>query len=295
MIQSLSRTGPLKGVALGISASDNPESLERGYSMREVNRSVRIVAQAVLGQGGRVVFGQDWRPNGIMADILMFAIGYQLPPRIEGQRAPLITNCVPWPSKTTLSKPEQEQYKNILKIDEMGKPELMEISHLDLWDYGSDGQRIMRVEALTQMRKHLIKTSTARLCMGGRTSGSGGRCAGIIEEAALAFQAEQPLYVTKLFGGASAQLIDAIEGRHTKELEAFRPRDDILKSFRKLNVEFQQAVHPSIFTETNVEKLSLMNHLSVIDNRRLFAAQNLSDVISLMLKGIKASLVRTHV
>jgi len=47
---------------------------------------------------------------------------------------------------------------------------------------------------------------------GGRTSGAAGRYPGVIEEAFLALRASKPLYLAGILGGATRQVIDAIEG-----------------------------------------------------------------------------------
>ena len=50
----------------------------------------------------------------------------------------------------------------------------------------------------------------ARVCVGGPVAGFQGWFGGIVEEAHQAQAAGKPLYVSALFGGAAAQVIDAI-------------------------------------------------------------------------------------
>lgn len=102
--------------------------------------------------------------------------------------------------------------------------------------------------SLTGIRRKLTAASDARICLGGRTEGSSGRCAGIVEEAHMSLKAGQPLYASEIFGGASAQLIAPLPG--------------------------------------GLEMLSEANALSIEENERLFKASHLSEVIGWVPTGL---------
>jgi hypothetical protein len=50
-------------------------------------------------------------------------------------------------------------------------------------------------------------------CVGGGRFGSAGRYPGVIEEALLAVRDNKPLYLASFLGGASEQIVEAIEGK----------------------------------------------------------------------------------
>lgn len=289
MMPSGKNIRPLHNITLGISASDNPQDHSHGFGTREVNRSIREVAQAILAQGGNLVFGHDWRSEGVMVDLLKFAMHYQLPPAHKDMRSPLMTNYVPWPSKTTATQADRDRYKNVLQIIEMDKPKKslsisdpkkMEHDYIELID---------RASALSEMRITLAKQVSAQLCFGGRISGSGGCCSGIAEEAMRTIQAKRPLYITKLFGGSAGQVIDAIDGHEIRKLEAFKPRKDVEQAFRYFDNQLELNVDFTVFKKIGIGGIAETNHLSVYDNRRLFHATHLGEVIGLVLKGLSAT------
>lgn len=273
--------GALQGISLGISISESEAAWKHGFTSREVNRSVREISRAILAQGGRVAFGHDWRDDGVMSEVLQIAIEYKASERVpEASTAPM-TNLVPWPRRSTVSDEDRERYRGVLEIVEM-RP-------LNPSDEDAKGaSRLVReAENLSHMRAVLTERINARICIGGRTSGSSGRCAGIVEEAALSLAAGQPLFITRLFNGASSQVIAALEGIQIAELEAFHPRADIAEAFGVQGAFGDNGTDvTTIFAEALRRGLSGLNPLSEDENRALFDAGNLSEVIGLTLAGL---------
>ena len=74
---------PLQDCAVGISISESEDSSDRGFPRWQVNRATVQTAAALLGQGAGVVFGHDWREDGVMDAIYRFAVQsvrFELPP-----------------------------------------------------------------------------------------------------------------------------------------------------------------------------------------------------------------------
>lgn len=272
---------PLQDLALGISISESEGVRGKGFTTREVNRSAREISLAVLAQGGRVAFGHDWRDDGVMSEILQMAIAYKLAARkSEGSAAPMM-NFVPAPRRTTMSPQDRERYRNVLEVVET-EPAVPPGVASD-----GDAELLRDAESLTIMREVLTKRIDARLCLGGRTTGSSGRCAGIVEEAALSLREDQALFVSHLFGGASSQVIDAIMGADDADLKAFRPRDDIAAAMTRYEQPGADG-YPlrGIFVQAGLGGLSQRNHLSEEENLKLIGARSLSEVIGLTLTGL---------
>ena len=53
--------------SVGISVSPCEEAARLGYDERQINRIVIRMAQYFLDQNMRVIFGHDWREDGVMA------------------------------------------------------------------------------------------------------------------------------------------------------------------------------------------------------------------------------------
>ena len=144
---------PLSHVTLGVSASENDDANDLGFTKREVNRCVREIATAVMTQGGSVVFGHDWRSEGVMGELLQLAISHQHSPRRANGQGPPMTNFVPWPSKTTVSSRDRKRYHDILQIIEMDRPKHHQRTEGLSEAKDKDTDLVNRVFALTEMRK----------------------------------------------------------------------------------------------------------------------------------------------
>ena len=74
---------PLRGCAVGLSISESDDSVTRGFPTEQVNRCTVQVVSALFGQGVAVVFGHDWRDDGVMEAVHAFA--RQMQPAAPGR------------------------------------------------------------------------------------------------------------------------------------------------------------------------------------------------------------------
>jgi hypothetical protein len=120
-------TRPLEGCIVNLSISESDNSVERGFPSWQVNRITLQIVAALFGQGASVVFGHDWREDGVMEAVFGFARQVQAPiplsveeSSVEGQ--PLLRNLLPWPQKPYLSEPDLEQLSSTLRVEQAGLP-----------------------------------------------------------------------------------------------------------------------------------------------------------------------------
>jgi hypothetical protein len=205
----------LTGCSVNLSISESDDSNRLGHPSWQVNRTTLQIVAALFGQGASVVFGHDWRDDGVMQAVYGFAQQVQAPiplPRGEAVREgqPLLRNMLPWPDQPFLASVDLDRLSPTLCVQSAGLP-------ADLRDYerraSSDGRvyKYLRARALTHLRRELNRASTARLCLGGRLTGFAGRYPGIVEEAYLAVSAGKPLFVSSLLGGAAHWIVRALE------------------------------------------------------------------------------------
>ena len=293
---------PLANHAINLSISESDDSVRRGFPGWQVNRVTLQVTTSLFGQGASLVFGHDWRDDGVMQAIHGFAMQIQPPlplSPVETQAGahPLLKNILPWPDKPILSHEELERLASTLRVEEAGLPAEIE-------GFGSEGRtartsdplyRYLRARGLTHLRHRLNAESDARLSIGGRTEGSAGRYPGVIEEALLAIREGKPLFLAGLLGGAARQVITAIEGQDMPEDfcrsglidELFKTppiveRDgqtesDRLSDRRSVWVTFQ---------ETGITGLAATNFLTAEENRELFYTPVFDRVMELVLTGL---------
>ena len=207
------------GRAIGLSISESDDSTALGFPDWQVNRVTLQVVSVLLGQGASVVFGHDWRDDGVMEAVHGLALRTE-PSSASSSSTPsgpaLLQNILPWPDTPRLSGLDQERLASTVRVEQAGLPaNLATVAEEAL--RGAEGRtplfRYCRARALTQLRRTLDARSDARICLGGRRRGASGRYPGVIEEALFAVESGRPLFVTGLLGGASRQIIDAFLGK----------------------------------------------------------------------------------
>lgn len=215
---------PLAGLVVNLSISESEDSVERGFPAWQVNRVTLQVVAALFGQGVGLIFGHDWREDGVMEAVHGFARQMQSPVPIASNEAvaieqPLLQNLIPWPDVPRLPTEDLERLASTLRVERSGLPDELKPYDERARAEGLESRlyRYMRARGLTNLRHRLGAVAHARLCLGGRTSGAAGRYPGVIEEAFLALRIRKPLYLAGLLGGATYQVIEAIEGRAMAE------------------------------------------------------------------------------
>lgn len=288
---------PLAGITVNLSVSESGDSLRRGFPSWQVNRVTLHFIAALFGQGAAAVFGHDWREDGVMEAVHGFALQMQSLAMGEDAAAPLLRNLLPWPDVPRLSQPEREQLSTTLVVETAGLPE--ELRPFDerartagpgdtVYDY-------LRARGLTFLRHKLNGACDARICIGGRTSGSQGRYPGVVEEALLALRRRKPLYLAGLLGGAAEQIADAVEG--AKMPDAFCERGNVERLYKELSAAEQdvhsradRTIDPAAvwreFSDAGRESISETNGLSVRENDELMRTPAVERAIELVLIGL---------
>lgn len=293
---------PLAGMTVNLSISQSDDSLKLGYPGWQVNRVTLQFVAALFGQGASIIFGHDWREDGVMEAVHGFALQMRppLPLATEAAQAeaqPLMRNLLPWPDAPRLSQEEQEELSTTLKVQAGGLPEeLRALDHV-VSAAGPNDPRYayFRARGLTHMRHTLTSLCHARLCIGGPRSGSQGRYPGLVEEALLALQHNKPLYIASLLGGASEQLVAAVEGARMPE--DFCPPTHIGGLYLEQDVDEgypgrhadrtidREAVWQA-FSEMGTEGIARTNGLSEAENNELLRTPIIDRAIELALTGL---------
>jgi hypothetical protein len=300
----MTTTRPLAGLVVNLSVSESDDSTRRGFPSWQVNRVTLQFVSALFGQGASVVFGHDWREDGVMEAVHGFALQVQPPVPLSAEAAqaeaqPLLRNILPWPDTPRLSQSEQERLTSTLKVEPAGLPEDLRQFDTDARAAGPNAQlyTYLRARGLTFLRHKLNDACDVRLCVGGRRSGSQGRYPGVIEEALLALQQNKPLYLASILGGASEQIIEAVEGaampadfcaptaiERLYQQPPVNENDATTRSDRAID---RNAVWRE-FAEAGSVKLAETNGLSVEENDELLRTPVVERAIELVLTGLSS-------
>lgn len=293
---------PLANRAINLSISESDDSVKRGFPVWQVNRVTLQVTTSLFGQGASLVFGHDWREDGVMQAIHGFAMQIQPPvplSPVETQAVghPLLKNILPWPDKPVLSREDLERLASTLRVEEAGLPAEIEGFENEGRTVGISHPlyRYLRARGLTHLRRRLNAESEARLCVGGRTEGSAGRYPGVIEEALLAVQEGKPLFLAGLLGGAARQVIAAVEGQRMPEdfcrpglIDELFKRPPIVERDRQTETDrlSDRTLVWETFQEFGIAGLAATNLLPVEENRELFYTPVFDRVMELVLTGL---------
>ena len=208
--------------SVGISVSPSAEAERLGYDERQINRMVIRMAQYFLDRDMRIIFGHDWREDGVMRAVADFAAVvagraeelvepeedlHGLEETTDGWVARMV-NVVP-ASREELSGAALEAER-----DSGGALSVIAAGDLasEVWErWGSEMKARGWVTTggrggeLTRLRHCLtmMLSPGCRVCLGGRTEGYQGREPGVMEEARLALTYRKPLYLMGGFGGAT--------------------------------------------------------------------------------------------
>lgn len=293
---------PLEGCVVNLSISQSDNSEQRGFPSWQVNRIMLQIVAALFGQGASLVFGHDWRKDGVMEAVFGFARQVQAPiplwpEKSAAEQQPLLKNLLPWPEKPYLPERDLEQLSSTLKVERAGLP-------LELLPFGDEASRLdpndemyqyMRARGLTYLRHRLNDKSNVRICVGGPRSKYAGRYPGVIEEAFVAVTANKPLYLAGFLGGAAEQVIDAIEGKKMTE-EFCRPtRIQALYNTPPIKEENQATVADrtidreevwNTFANFGRERLAASNGLTPRENDELHRTPVIDRAIELILVGL---------
>lgn len=281
---------PLTPLLVNLSLSESTDSEAMGFPASEMNRTLLRLVATFLGQGARLVFGHDWRDDGVMESVFTYVERYR-PTTIDLRDKPLLINLLAWPDKTRLTSEERRRLQPTLRVETRRVPASLRARAREHKAY----YPAIRALALTDLRVRLTEISDARICLGGRMQDYQGRCPGIVEEALLSIRAQKPLYLIGFLGGATRVVIDALQGNKNSKvlIPAPPPQDlEVLRWLRTLPLPYSgydalssEEVWES-FSQFGVHGLSRVNNLSPSENKRLFDVETVDEAIELILLGI---------
>ena len=207
--------------SVGISVSPSSEAERLGYDERQINRIVIRMAQYFLDRDMRVIFGHDWREDGVMRAVADFAgvvagRAEALAATEEGRDREKESTKVPARMVNVVAATRDGLSEAALDAerDSGGVLTVMTAGDMasEFWeDWGSEMKAHGWVTTdgrdgeLTRLRHCLtmMLSPGCRVCLGGRTDGYQGREPGVMEEARLALTYRKPLYLMGGFGGAT--------------------------------------------------------------------------------------------
>ncbi|MEV6932077.1 hypothetical protein AB0M46_47370 [Dactylosporangium sp. NPDC051485] len=262
----------LRGRRIGVSISDSPDLGRLGLLTSHLRLALGEIARAVLVAGGSLAYGGHLEPTGFTPFLAQELERYGA---AEGR----LLVCLGWPVHREVALSELDRREEalglvarVVYLDPHGEEIPKETDRGEAPEPTTDP--VAMADGLTAMRRYLTAHVDARVLLGGRRSGAAGRYPGLLEEALLALESGQPLFLAGGFGGVTADIADALGvGLEWLPPAGDAPPADGLPLIR----EFRDAEEPW---------RALANGLDGAENARLAASHRPSDVAALVTLGL---------
>ncbi len=267
----------LTGIRLGISVSDSPDLARLGLLETHFRLALGEIARCVLVSGGHLTYGGHLQPDGYTVFLIHELHRYN-------RRDRPLRICLAWPEHRKLAasdiKEQQEAlglYGQIDFLDQTGQ--VIDPYKNRMAEPSPETNEETRKASLTAMRFYMAHNTDARIFIGGKRQGFQGDLPGVVEEALIALESKQPIYLAGGFGGVTTGIIQALDVDDGSWLPAMSdgdPQDE--RTLRGLNM---LADFP-----TRRDWTGLDNGLSAEENRRLAASHRPSEIATLVSLGL---------
>jgi hypothetical protein len=274
-------------VGISISEPDEAELVSLGLSELHIRRAFTEIVRHILAQGWGAAYGGDFRDASYTDTLIELVDTYSLAERPGPDR---VFSYLAWPIWRGLTNAKKAELANVLTIREIPSPDGAPQT-LPAKDDRQPADLLWNSLALTKMRQRMNSEIGARVVLGGRVSNQQGLYPGVAEEAVLALRSGVPLYVLGGFGGCGRLVAAALGGSRPSELSLeyqLRHTDRYPELLEAAGSAGQEPSFPGMIdTFVTAGADGLNNGLSAQDNSLLFTADNLDEIIALMLRGLR--------
>ena len=287
-IFSASRFLEGKNVAISISESPDSSILGIGKAMFE-DLSVEL-ARHLLVSGAHLVYGGDLRPGGFTELFKDLAYQYGIYEKDKTLKN-YFTNYLAWPIYVGMAPATYAEYKSCrVQCQKATIPDTIPTDlHGQMVPPSTVENLYYWAESLKAMRLEMESNIDARIILGGRVAGFKGYMPGLYEEAIIAANCKHPIFLLGGFGGAASRLIKLLKGETTSDklFEECCSQHLYQKFVTYLAKEKEEMNFKALDVFSNNMDV-LKNGLSKEDNERLFVTTNVTEIIALILKGLRS-------
>jgi hypothetical protein len=267
----------LRSIWVGISISESPDLARLGLLEAHFRLALGEIARAVLVSSGGLIYGGHLSPEGYTAFLAAELQRY-------GRRDRPLLVCLPWHEHRQLPLSELEERQRDLGL--FGRVVYLDPDGAEVDPAAGRGEtpevvddQELRQRALTGLRRYMRDRQDGRVLIGGQRQAFQGALPGLMEEALLALEAQQPVYLAGGFGGVTVDIARALEvddGLWLSHEAAVLEEDPRLTAgYTRLQALAQAPDWPG-----------LLNGLSEDENRRLAVTHRPSDIATLVSLGL---------
>jgi len=277
MTSELLEPDALRDVRVGISVSESPDIGRLGLLETHFKLALGEIARVVLVGGGLLAYGGHLGRDGYTTFLV------QEIERWNRHDEPLLV-CLAWSVHRATSLSDLERFKRNLRL--LGRVICLDPDGAEVDCRAGREESPVPIEepnerkrALTGMRRYMQRNTSARVFLGGRRSGFEGKIPGLMEEALLALEADQPIYLAGGFGGITLDIIRALGVDDGSWLPA-------ASNAEALDERMNDGYGMLASHAARPQWRGLKNGLSEEENRRLAATHRPSEIATLVSLGI---------
>jgi SLOG cluster2 len=230
---ALAEAEPLRkagsGLPMRIALSASPPDVFRpGIGIMHFDDVWLDLIRMLLLGGAHLDFGGDLRPGGL-TDLLLHVAEErsdfeQRAARKQGARSSRSTpirSYLAWPLHFAMKDRPIARFVDQVDFVKFPPPPTNAMTDMPPSVPPKDpAERYLLARSLTMMRCAVLDNVDAVVVVGGKSTGSFGRYAGVVEEILLAIKGHKPVFVLGGLGGAAAEVGDALRGLKPKRLSA---------------------------------------------------------------------------
>ena len=266
----------LAGSRIGLSVSESRDLGRLGLREAHLQLALGEVARAVITTGGTLVYGGHLQPSGYTVFLASELDRY-------GRSDRPLHLVLSWPEHRRLRLSDLAEHRRSLGLK--GSFTYLDATGAEIDPGVGRGEEPVPVEddtvddSLTSLRTFMTSVTDARLLLGGKESDFEGRMPGVIEEAMLAVEARQPLFLAGGLGGATASMAQLACDQRERWPPRDPTRDDIDPRATAAIELFGRTITESGWSVTR-------NGLSHQENLRLATSDRPSEIASLVAVGL---------
>ncbi len=267
----------LAGIRVAISASESADLDRLGLVETHFRLALGEIARSILVGGGKLAYGGHLDPDGYST-----FLQHELHRYSRRDRPLLICLALPEHRKLSLDdlnkkKAEMGLWGEIVCLGADGAPIEWNANRRPAPDPVIDDPGKRR--SLTALRQYMARNTNGRILIGGRREHFQGDLPGVLEEAIIALEHGQPLYLAGGFGGVTFDIIKALG---VDDGEWFPPRSNVGAPDERLTEGLARLFEMAAGKGSKC----LGNGLSVEENRRLASTPRPSDIAALVSLGL---------
>lgn len=284
------------GKSVAISVSDSPEIEKLGFSLSHQSNLLTELTRFLVIHGSTMIYGGDLRNNGYTR--LFSNLVHQYRPSKEVDKS-FFKNYFSFPIHLKLTKSDILEFKKhgVLPVT-VDPPENLAIDNSKFYPPVGNDNLYIWAESLSKMREEMQRDTDARIFTGGSITNFKGKIPGVLEESLVALNNDIPVYFMGIFGGITSRIIDGLKGDKPEELtlDWQSSQNEIYKEFvgyyntkkGEDKIDYNQITN--FLTNYTLDRLSKNNGLTIQENERLFSTTHTSEIIFLIMKGLRKSL-----